>query len=195
MGEEFLALSQRYPGKLHALNANVTEEHTITAAVEKIIEEAGALHGMVVNAGRTHHKAALDFTKEEIENLFNVNLFGAFYTARAAARAFIKLGIKGSIVFTASMASYRPNKASSTFRKDYRLMLPLLICETESTLHPIRCLKSGRSQHDSYPCYGMGSIRYSREQCFSGPSKDRHDILGAPAAGLGAAAEVLWRIS
>ncbi|KAJ1707530.1 short chain alcohol dehydrogenase [Aspergillus flavus] len=115
MGEEFLALSQRYPGKLHALNANVTEEHTITAAVEKIIEEAGALHGMVVNAGRTHHKAALDFTKEEIENLFNVNLFGAFYTARAAARAFIKLGIKGSIVFTASMASYRPNKASSTF--------------------------------------------------------------------------------
>ncbi|KOC07750.1 3-oxoacyl-(acyl-carrier-protein) [Aspergillus flavus AF70] len=96
-GEEFLALSQRYPGKLHALNANVTEEDTITAAVEKIIEETGALHGMVVNAGRTHHKAALDFTKEEIENLFNVNLFGAFYTARAAARAFIKLGIKGSI--------------------------------------------------------------------------------------------------
>ncbi|KAE8340240.1 hypothetical protein BDV24DRAFT_164690 [Aspergillus arachidicola] len=109
-GEEFLALSRRYPGRLHALNANVTEEDTITAAVEKIIEESGALHGMVVNAGRTHHKAALDFTKEEIENLFNVNLFGAFYTARAAARAFIKLGIKGSIVFTASMASYRPNK-------------------------------------------------------------------------------------
>lgn len=67
---------------------------------------------MVVNAGRTHHKAALDFTKEDIETLFNVNLFGAFYTARAAARAFIKLGIKGSVVFTASMASYRPNKAS-----------------------------------------------------------------------------------
>lgn len=37
-------------------------------------------------------------------------LFGAFYTARTAARAFIKQGIKGSIVFTASMASYRPNK-------------------------------------------------------------------------------------
>ncbi|KAE8377104.1 hypothetical protein BDV26DRAFT_282150 [Aspergillus bertholletiae] len=109
-GEEFMALAQRYPGKLHALHANVTEEDTITAAVDKIVAEAGALHGMVVNAGRTHHKAALDFTKEEIENLFNVNLFGAFYTARAAARAFIKLGIKGSIVFTASMASYRPNK-------------------------------------------------------------------------------------
>lgn len=70
---------------------------------------------MVVNAGRTHHKAALDFTKDEITTLFNVNLFGAFFTARAAAKAFIKQGVKGSIVFTASMASYRPNKVRSSF--------------------------------------------------------------------------------
>ncbi|BCS27745.1 uncharacterized protein APUU_60793S [Aspergillus puulaauensis] len=109
-GDEFAAVSKRFPGQLFAVTANVTEESTITAAIDKIIEEAGALHGMVVNAGRTHHKAALEFTKEDIETLFNVNLFGAFYTARAAARAFIKLGIKGSVVFTASMASYRPNK-------------------------------------------------------------------------------------
>ncbi|TQN67552.1 D-arabinitol 2-dehydrogenase, partial [Colletotrichum shisoi] len=31
-------------------------------------------------------------------------------TARAAARAFIKLNVKGSVVFTASVAAYRPNK-------------------------------------------------------------------------------------
>lgn len=88
----------------------MTQEETIIAAIDKIVSEAGGLHGMVVNAGRTHHKAALDFTKEEIETLFNVNLFGSFFTARAAAKAFIKQGVKGSIVFTASMASYRPNK-------------------------------------------------------------------------------------
>ena len=75
--------------------------------MDQIIADAGGLHGVVANAGRTHHKAALDFSKEEIENLFNVNLFGSFFTARVAARAFIKQGVKGSIVFTASMASYR----------------------------------------------------------------------------------------
>ncbi|KAL4932835.1 uncharacterized protein BDV17DRAFT_253894 [Aspergillus undulatus] len=107
---DFFTLSDRFPGKLHALTANVSEEGTIIAAIDAIIAEAGALHGMVVNAGRTHHKAALDFTKEEIETLFSVNLFGSFFTARAAAKAFIKQGVKGSIVFTASMASYRPNK-------------------------------------------------------------------------------------
>ncbi|OJJ88996.1 uncharacterized protein ASPGLDRAFT_62599 [Aspergillus glaucus CBS 516.65] len=72
--DEFHALSQRFPDKLFAVHTDVTQESSISAAVDKIIDEAGALH------------------------------------ARIAARAFIRLGIKGSTIFTASMASYRPNK-------------------------------------------------------------------------------------
>lgn len=140
-GDDFQSLSNRFPNQLFAVQADVTQEASISAAVDKIVEEAGALHGMVVNAGRTNHKSALDFTTEEIEALFSVNvslkkktlsgstislglltgwykLFGAFYTARCAARAFIKLGIKGAIVFTASMASYRPNKVRFTSPSD-----------------------------------------------------------------------------
>lgn len=52
----------------------------------------------------------LDFTTEDIDQLWGVNLYGAFYSARCTARAFIEQGVKGSIVFTASVASYRPNK-------------------------------------------------------------------------------------
>ncbi|RMY82769.1 hypothetical protein D0861_07741 [Hortaea werneckii] len=109
-GEEWEAVSKRYPGKLHALKADVTKEETVTEAVDSIIRDAGGLHGMVVNAGRTKHKPALDFTTEEIEQLWNINLYGSFYCARVATRAFIKQNVKGSIAFTASMASYRPNK-------------------------------------------------------------------------------------
>lgn len=122
-------MSARYSDKLVALKADVTSEESVTKAVDEIVAKSGAIHGFVCNAGRTKHKPALDFTTEEIEQLWNVNvslsatlrmtdewlttreqLFGSFYCARVAARAFIKLGIKGSIVFTASMASYRPNK-------------------------------------------------------------------------------------
>jgi len=110
-GEDFQAISEKFPGRLFAITADVTKEATVQAAVDKIVEESGALHGMVVNAGKTKHKPALDFTQEEIEELFNINLFGSFYCARVAAKTFIKLGIKGAVVFTASMASYRPNKA------------------------------------------------------------------------------------
>lgn len=73
-GEEFAGLAKQFPGKLFALNADVTKEESISAAVDKIIEESGAIHGMVVNAGRTNHKSALDFTTEEIEGLFAVNV-------------------------------------------------------------------------------------------------------------------------
>jgi NAD(P)-dependent dehydrogenase (short-subunit alcohol dehydrogenase family) len=59
---------------LTALSADVRKESSITAAVDKILEESGALHGMVVNAGRTNHKSALDFSSEEIEELFAVNV-------------------------------------------------------------------------------------------------------------------------
>lgn len=109
-GDDFVAVQRQYPGKLHALKADVTSEESATKAVDQVIEQAGAIHGMVVNAGRTKHKPALDFTTEEINQLWSINLFGSFYCARVAARAFIKLGVRGSIVFTASMASYRPNK-------------------------------------------------------------------------------------
>ncbi|KAK4554463.1 hypothetical protein LTR86_008317 [Recurvomyces mirabilis] len=78
-------------------------------AIEEILENGG-LHGVVVNAGRTKHKPALGFTTEEIKQLWSINLYGSLYCARVAARASIKQGIKGSIVFTASMASYRPSK-------------------------------------------------------------------------------------
>jgi NAD(P)-dependent dehydrogenase (short-subunit alcohol dehydrogenase family) len=108
--DDFAAISTKYPGQLFAVQADVTKEESIQAAVDKILEEAGALHGMVANAGRTKHKPALEFTTEEIDQLWGVNLYGSFYTARCAARAFIKQGVKGSIVFTASMASHRPNK-------------------------------------------------------------------------------------
>ena len=73
-GEDFAAVAKRFNGRLFAVQANVTKEDSVTQAVDQIVAEAGALHGMVVNAGRTNHKAALDFTEEEIHALFSVNV-------------------------------------------------------------------------------------------------------------------------
>lgn len=73
-GEEFAALEKQFPGQLFALKADVTKEASITAAVDTILVQTGALHGMICNAGRTNHKSALDFTTEEIEALFAVNV-------------------------------------------------------------------------------------------------------------------------
>lgn len=73
-GDEFAAVAKRYPGKIESIKADVTKESTIEAAIEQIVSVGEGFHGMVVNAGRTNYKAALDFTEEEIHALFNINV-------------------------------------------------------------------------------------------------------------------------
>ncbi|KAH6693536.1 dehydrogenase [Plectosphaerella plurivora] len=111
-GEEFQAVQKVNPKKLHYINCDVTSEESITAAIDGIIAAQGSIHGLVANAGMTKHQPALDFDRPQLEKLFNLNVFGAYFCATTVARRFIELGIKGSIVFTASMTSYRPNRAA-----------------------------------------------------------------------------------
>ncbi|KAK3076010.1 hypothetical protein LTR53_000187 [Teratosphaeriaceae sp. CCFEE 6253] len=110
--EDFAALSSKHPGRLLHKHVDVTDEASVKRALDEIVDTEGAIHGMVCNAGMTKHQPALDFTMAQVEQLFRLNVFGAFACATAAARKFIALGIKGSIVFTASMTSYRPNRAA-----------------------------------------------------------------------------------
>jgi NAD(P)-dependent dehydrogenase (short-subunit alcohol dehydrogenase family) len=109
--EDFFALQKKHPN-FQYIQTDVTSDASIEAALNAIIAKSGRLDGLVANAGMTKHQPALDFSREEVLKLFNLNVFGAFSCAQAAARKFIELGIKGSIVFTASMTSYRPNRAA-----------------------------------------------------------------------------------
>lgn len=110
--EEFTALAKANPSRLKAISTDVTSDSSVLAALDQIIAEEGAIHGLVANAGMTNHKPALEFSMEEVRKLFDLNVFGVWNCATAVARKFISLKIKGSIVFTASMTGYRPNRAA-----------------------------------------------------------------------------------
>jgi NAD(P)-dependent dehydrogenase (short-subunit alcohol dehydrogenase family) len=111
-GEDFQALSAANPKRVRYLHCDVTSEESVTTAVDTIVAQSGRIDGMIANAGMTKHQPALNFDRPQLEQLFNLNVFGAYFCANAAAKKFIELGIKGSIVFTASMTSYRPNRAA-----------------------------------------------------------------------------------
>lgn len=96
--EEFEALSKRNPGRFRYLQMDVTNEESVQRAIDAIVEAEGAIHGMICNAGMTKHQPALDFSMEQVEKLFKLNVFGAYSCATKAAKKFIELGIKGSIV-------------------------------------------------------------------------------------------------
>ncbi|RAL08890.1 short chain alcohol dehydrogenase [Aspergillus homomorphus CBS 101889] len=110
-GEDTLALQKRYPN-FHCVQADVTSEESIEKAINQVVEETGRIDGLVANAGMTKHQPALQFERPELEQLFNLNVYGSYFCAQIVARKFIELGIKGSIVMTASMTSYRPNRAA-----------------------------------------------------------------------------------
>ncbi|KAK2757233.1 putative secondary metabolism biosynthetic enzyme [Arachnomyces sp. PD_36] len=110
-GEDFFALQKRFPN-FHYIQTDVTSEESIEKAVDHIVQETGRIDGMVANAGMTKHQPALKFDRSELDKLFQLNVYGAYFCAQIVARKFIALGIKGSIVFTSSMTSYRPNRAA-----------------------------------------------------------------------------------
>ncbi|KAL3428717.1 hypothetical protein BDV09DRAFT_190717 [Aspergillus tetrazonus] len=111
-GDPFNELAQKNPKRFSSIQTDVTSEESVQAALDQIVSEQGRLDGMIANAGATKHQPALDFSMDQVKRLFELNVFGAWNCATAAAKTFIKLGIKGSIVFTASMTSYRPNRAA-----------------------------------------------------------------------------------
>ncbi|CAK7236206.1 hypothetical protein SBRCBS47491_009559 [Sporothrix bragantina] len=112
-GEPFAELAMKYPGKTFKyIQTDVTSEKSVEAALDAIVEQSGRFDGLVANAGATKHQPALEFSMEQVEKLFRLNVFGAWICATAAARKFIATKTKGSIVFTASMTSYRPNRAA-----------------------------------------------------------------------------------
>lgn len=108
-GEDFAGLQKRH-ANVRSIQTDVTSEESVEKAVDQIVEEAGRIDGLVANAGMTKHQPALQFDRPELEKLFNLNVFGAYFCAQVVARKFIELGIKGSIVMTSSMTSYRPNR-------------------------------------------------------------------------------------
>jgi NAD(P)-dependent dehydrogenase (short-subunit alcohol dehydrogenase family) len=71
---EFGGLAEQFPGRLSSLLVDITDADQVSGGLEEIVNQCGRLDGMVANAGITKHKPALDFTKEEISRLFDVNV-------------------------------------------------------------------------------------------------------------------------
>ena len=155
--EDFQALAKKHPDRFKYQQMDVTKEDSVKKAIDNIVEAEGAIHGMVCNAGMTKHQPALEFSMEQVEQLFRLNVFGVFACATAAARKFISLGIKGSIVFTASMTSYRPNRAAPSA--------------------PYGGTKAAVRNMAHTLGYGVGGTRHPGKQHQPRLREDRHDLL------------------
>jgi NAD(P)-dependent dehydrogenase (short-subunit alcohol dehydrogenase family) len=90
-----------------AITLDVRDEAQQTAAVEATVARFGRLDCVVPNAGILLLKHAVDIGADEWRQVIDVNLTGAFLTAKAAAKHLIAQGEDGRIILTSSLFGLR----------------------------------------------------------------------------------------
>ena len=89
------------------LLCDVGEEQAVERAFARTLAELGRVDGCFANAGVSGRgqRSFMDMPAEEWRRVLRVNLDGAFYTFRAAARHLVERGDGGVLVGTASLAA------------------------------------------------------------------------------------------
>jgi NAD(P)-dependent dehydrogenase (short-subunit alcohol dehydrogenase family) len=104
------------------VEADVSDEKAVDAAIAKIVARSGRIDVVFNNAGICIHEGTLESPVSDWRRVIDVNLTGEYIVARSAARVMIEKGIRGSIINMASMsgsivnipqwqASYNASKA------------------------------------------------------------------------------------
>ena len=94
-------------GKAVVIQTDVSDEASVLAMRDQVDRELGGIDGLVNNAGIYPMLAIDDVTKEHWDQIYNINVWGSFVTARAVAESMKRRG-GGSIVNISSGTFLRP---------------------------------------------------------------------------------------
>ncbi|KAI0064727.1 NAD-P-binding protein [Artomyces pyxidatus] len=90
--------------KVIGLECDVSSEMSVQKAFAETMDAFGRVDAVVASAGIVENYSAFDYPFDRIKRLYDINVHGAFFTAREAARNMIPQG-GGSIVLVASMSA------------------------------------------------------------------------------------------
>lgn len=93
-----------------AVAMDVQDEASVIRGFDEAQERFGVIESVVANAGMNSEGAATEITADEFTRVFDVNVKGAFLTAREGARRMLAAGSKdnrrGRIVLIASIGAF-----------------------------------------------------------------------------------------
>ena len=93
---------------------DVGNEKDAVRTVSTVIERHGRLDILVNNAGYGMFKPLVDTTLEELQGIYQTNVFGTFLMAREAARQFIKQG-SGELINISSTSSLKGSSGRTAY--------------------------------------------------------------------------------
>ncbi|KAI9881825.1 MAG: hypothetical protein M1823_006463, partial [Watsoniomyces obsoletus] len=95
---------------LHYRQIDVRDVASLNETVAAISDEHGRIDGLIAAAGIQQETPALEYSAEDANRMFEVNVTGVFMTAQAVAKQMIKHRTGGSMAFIASMSASVANR-------------------------------------------------------------------------------------
>src|SRR5215212_7490325 len=93
---------------------DLTEENAATSVVNRVVEEAGRIDTLIINAGTLADGLVAGLTDDDLARVFELNLWAAFRLLRAALKPMI-LNRSGNIVVVSSTAAQRPGVGQAAY--------------------------------------------------------------------------------
>ena len=109
------ALAEECGDRTMALALDVTDESATEHAARAAAERFGKVDVAVPNAGVLLLRNAVDIVVDDWRRVIDVNLTGAFITARVLARQMVVQGDGGRIVFTSSLFGLRGGRENAAY--------------------------------------------------------------------------------
>jgi SDR family mycofactocin-dependent oxidoreductase len=105
--DETVALVEKLGRRIVARQVDIRDFEALSTALNDGVSELGRLDVVIANAGMTTAARVWEIDAEHWRESIDVNLTGAFHTAKAAVPIMLEQGSGGSIVFTSSVAGLR----------------------------------------------------------------------------------------
>jgi 3-oxoacyl-[acyl-carrier protein] reductase len=112
--EDLEARTAEAKGKLHWVQADLSELAAVEGAIENAIKESGGFDILVNNAGITKDNLSFRMSLEEWQKVLDINLSAAFLVARTTARDMIRKRV-GSIINMASVVGIHGNGGQANY--------------------------------------------------------------------------------
>lgn len=112
------------PGASVVQRCDASREADVEAAVARALEEWGRIDGLVNNAGVARDAHFLEWTREEWDQLVEINLTAAFLMAQAAGREMARRG-SGSIVNISSVTAHLGEETCAPYNTTKAALLGL----------------------------------------------------------------------
>ena len=109
-----LFLTGRRESNANVFAADLTEDGAATRIVDWVMEKAGRIDTLIVNAGTLADGLVASLTDDEVSRVYEVNVLAAFRLLRAALKPMI-LNRNGNIVVVSSTAAQRPNAGQAAY--------------------------------------------------------------------------------